>query len=295
MNGHRAAHGRVSTWRRWAALAATAALAAGLTVGIPTPSEAAPKAGTSLSLTAIKHVPTKANTGAVVVAGDKADLKGKASSNLVGKRLSVQIKNGSAWAALPGGGTVSRDRAFSIRITVDTSSAGARTFRVVFAGTSALKGSTSSRSTTVWRWLPLVQLPVSSTEGSSDVDAAASPHTDLTVKGKRYASLLAGDVPTGGTGAATFDLGRHCRTFRSIIGLTDGSPAAASIAYSVYFGDVAQIAPTLKRGQTRTIDLAMSKVSKLVLRNTEPDPFTAFDGPTVAAWPTARVLCDANL
>ncbi|WP_375388357.1 NPCBM/NEW2 domain-containing protein [uncultured Amnibacterium sp.] len=295
MNADRTAQGRAITGRRWAALVVSATVALGLAVGLASPAQAAAKSGTSLSLTAISHVATKTDKGAVLIAGGKADLKGTASSNLVGKRLGVQIKDGASWSSYPGGGTVKGNRTFSIRITIKASLTGKHTFRVVFSGSSTLKGSNASRSTTLWTWLPLVQLPVASTDGSSDVNAAVSAQTNLTVAGKRYGSLLAGDVPAGGTGAATFELGNHCRTFRSTIGLTDSSPAAASIAFSVYFGDVAEVAPTVKHGTTKTIDLAMSKVSQLVLRNTEPDPAGAFAAPTVAAWPNARVLCNANL
>lgn len=153
----------------------------------------------------------------------------------------------------------------------------------------------SATKKTVWRWIPLVQVPVASTKGSSSVDAAVHPQKHLVVKGTAYGSLLAGNVPAGGTGAATFNLGKHCKTFRTVIGLTDSSPRSASIAYSVYFGDVAEIAPTVKHGKTKSISLNVSGVSHLVLRNTEPDPSNAFSGSAVAAWPQARVLCSVNL
>lgn len=194
-------HGRGSTWRRWAALSATALMAVGLTVGVAAPSDA--------------------------------------------------------------------------------------------ASTHSAHATTASKAPK-WRWVALVKVPVSSTTGSTVAGAAAHPQKHLVVKHTSYSSLLAGNVPAGGTGAATFNLGKHCREFRSTIGMTDSSPASATMAYSVYFGNIAEIAPDVKHGKTKTIDLQMSKVSKLVLRNTEPDPGNAFSGYAVAAWPNARVLCNTS-
>lgn len=160
---------------------------------------------------------------------------------------------------------------------------------------AATHGAIHATKATKWYWVALVKIPVSSTTGSTVAAAAVHPQKHLVVKGKKYSSLLAGNVPAGGTGAATFNLGKHCKEFRSTIGLTDSSPSTASIAYSVYFGDIAEAAPPdVKHGKTRTIDLKMSKVSKLILRNTEPDPGNAFAGTAVAAWPNAQVLCNVK-
>lgn len=278
--------------RRWTGIVVAAVLAAAVPLGAATPADAAPKRATSLTLTSITHVPTKTDKGSAVVAGDRATLKGSASANLVGKTLRVQLRQGGTWTSYPGSGTVAPSRKFTIRIRATGS--GTQTFRVRYAGSASLQPATATRSVKVWAWTRLVDLPVVSTEGSSTPEAAAHPRKNLVVAHKNRASLLAGTVPAGGTGAAAFELKRHCRTFATTVGLTDSSPAAGSITFSVYLDDVAMVVKEPKRGTTAAIRLNAAKATQVTLRNTEPSPAGRFPNPVTAAWPDARVLCDVS-
>jgi hypothetical protein len=277
--------GRRSGRRRWAAASAAAALTLVLTVGAAAPSEAAPKRSTSLSLSSIARV----GSGTQVISGGKADLQGKASANLVGKRLTVQHQEGGDWVDYPGSGTVKPSTAYSIRIRV--TGVGKQTFRVRYAGSSTLKAATASRSVTVWSWQRLVDVPALNTDGTSSPAAAPQPHTNVLVAGINRKSLLAGDVPAGGTGVTTFEIKKRCSAFRTTVGIGDDSPKAGSITFSVYFDDVAMVVKEPKHGKVAKIGLNAKRVSLLTLRNTEPSPAGAFDAPEVAAWPDAQVLC----
>lgn len=272
--------------------AAAVVLSLGLVAGVASPSLAATKHSTAVKLSGITHVATASNPGSRIVSGDKVKLTGSTSTNLVGRVVRVQLKQGARWIDYTGSAKVSKAKTFSI--VSRAANVGKQHYRVAFAGTSTLKSSSSSKAATVWKWFPLVDQRVASKVEPLGWDY---PHlyNQMSVAGRNYSHLLAGHS-SGETSSADFNLGYHCSVFTTIVGLGDSSTSGTTGTFTVYLdGNQAAQQANLPVGKTATVVLDASGIFRIRLEHDGFVPKPGGGAGVSPAWPTARVLCSSNL
>jgi len=245
------------------------------------PAEAAPKAKkTSIAVSSIV-----AQKGGPIVAGSKITISGTTSSNLVGKKLTVEIRKGTKWLDFAGTATVTKKKSFTI--TSKAAEVGSVKYRVVFKGSKSLKASKTARSALVWKWFNLVDQTVVEHQ---EVLGWNRPHetTGVTVAGVSYGRQLAGSSRSNRVSSSDFNLSYKCRSFTTKVGLTDSSASGTTGTFDVYLDGNATTGSqkSVALGAVNTIALDATGVFRIRLQHQANGTKDAFP-----AWPQAKVLC----
>lgn len=266
---------------------AVAVIAAAVSVGLV----AAPSPASAAERTAISFTKIAPASGKTVIAGETVVLSGKASSNLKGKTLAVQVKVGKNWKTLSAKPKVSSKRTFSAK--VKTVGLGKTTYRVVFPGTKKGRGlmkSSDSRSATVWKWFPL-----------ADQKAVASwaelgwnhPYAQAaTMAGVYYPNAIVGRSQNNLLVWSEWNLSFQCKQFRTLAGADDSSPSDASGTsfVSIDGNTPANANVALKLGKPTALVLNTTDSMRIRLSAVSPN-----QNSVGAVWANAKILCQKNV
>ncbi|MDP9694379.1 UNVERIFIED_ORG: hypothetical protein J2X79_001934 [Arthrobacter globiformis] len=225
----------------------------------------------------VRQAATVTRTSSTSVdAGDPVTLSGVTSLALAGRPATLQIKSGSTWKSIVGG-KVSAAKTFSL--STKATGRGNQYYRVVVTGTPSASGAISATKTfAVYAWYSLDTT-------FSDGWRALVPQDYWRVAGVNYTKVLgAWDTQSSWR---QYTLAGKCRTFKSTIGMKDGSSEGAQFDASidqryVDFG-------TLEPGQSRKIAASVSSADYLIF-GTSPRYFDEMRG-IYPAYAGATVSC----
>ncbi|MEV5042680.1 NPCBM/NEW2 domain-containing protein [Microbacterium sp. LMI1x-1-1.1] len=252
---------------------------------------AAPSPASAAERTTVVLGKIAAASGGTVTAGKVIVLSGRASANLKGKKLTVQVKAGATWRTLSATPTVTSKQTFAAK--VKAVGLGTTTYRIVYPGTTAgkdLSRSTSSRSTVVWQWFPLA--------GQKTVDSKASygwyePYAQAaTMAGVYYPEAIAGSSKNDRTSWSEFNLSFQCKQFSALAGTDDSSPSDSS---GTSYITVDSTTPSkgsvpLKLGKPTAISLNVTDAMRLRLSVVSPN-----SDAVTAVWANAKILCKKDV
>ncbi|MFI8632046.1 NPCBM/NEW2 domain-containing protein [Microbacterium sp. NPDC077663] len=272
-----------STRSRFGVAIIAAAVGFGL-LATPSPASAAERTGVVLSRIA-------AASGETIVAGKNIVLTGRASANLKGKQLVLQVKSGKSWKNLSVKPTVSSKLTFTAK--VKAVGLGSTTYRVVYPGTTTgkdLARSTGSRTATVWKWFPLA--------GQKIVESKASygwyePYAQAaTVAGVYYPEAILGRSKNDRPSWSEWNVSFQCKSFTALAGVDDTSSSASA---GTSFVSVDGITPAnasipLKLGKPTAISVDVRDAMRLRLSVVSPNV-----DPVKAVWANAQILCKQNV
>lgn len=238
-------------------------------------------AKTSLSIKSATPV-----SGMTVVSGDGVVLAGIASTNLAGKSLRVEIKKGKKWVAYSGRSKVASDGSFAI--TTTAFGVGKTQYRVSWSGNKSLAPASDTKRVTVSKWFPLVEQEI--VDDNSWYYNSPRPFNGVHVAGKEYGTALTTDTyiySDESAGWSEFNLGFHCSTMSTIIGLDDDSESGSKARFTIFVDGNSRYSKDLGIGQTATAEISLADGFRLRLQNAGlSDDYGAYP-----AWPTARILC----
>ena len=209
-------------------------------------------------------------------AGAQFTLAGRASANLVGKTVELQINDGETWSTLSTG-VVKPDATFSLAAVATTAGRDQQVRVLAKATPTTLAAASAPTLYTVYGWYFLTeQYPV---EGSSGEGS-------LNINGTTYANSIYQGTSTGSTKTVQYDLARKCTRLRSTAGVTDNSRST-----TVYTARVQ--ADSVERwhidgatfGTSYEVDVDLTTALRLVFTYTQ----TAADG--YFAYGNARIRC----
>ena len=201
--------------RRLIVLAATAALV----LAAPITAEAKSSAKPRYQVTAVVNAVTSEVGKTVKVTGK---ITGKSAA---GKFVSVQRKNGTgAWSTVARA-KVTKKRTYTARVPM--TNGGKTSIRVVMPATrSARTGISSTRTLTVYRWLPAVAQPAL-------IAGEMIRDTTGTIKGTKYPRSIALF-----NGAVAVKTSKLCTRFATTLGFDDSSTGLTpDSAFQAAFGD----------------------------------------------------------
>jgi hypothetical protein len=262
-------------------LVTVAAVSAGL-VGIAAPAQAAP-ASSSISITGVKS-----SSGSAVVKGGKLTLSGKTSTSLRKRTLEVSLTRGRKTSALGVTTRVSAASRFSVTIPVNTS-AGTAKYVLRFPGTSTVKSASASKSVTVSEWFSLGGQEVTNSGedwGWSHPYAKSSE----SIGGKVYTNVVTTQYLGKSRQAwAEWNLGYHCSTLSTSIGLVDSSSSGGVIRSTISTDGTARDVRDVRLGAVTSTTISLTGAFRLRI-----DAQSVAQPEANVGYPYAKLLCTSN-
>ncbi|WP_062519135.1 NPCBM/NEW2 domain-containing protein [Demequina silvatica] len=256
----------------WVALL-TVALAVGLAAP---PADAAGRTAARVTIDTVRPA-----GGGLLVAGERAVVRGTASANLGGARLTLQrridgewVRSGTSTRVGPRGG---------FRIAFTARGMGATRYRVVADGTATRAPARDASTVTVWRWISLVPHRV-------DSSLRVGP---ATVGGWRYARVLHAAGTAGGPAdVGTIALDGRCDRVTAVVGVTDRSAPAFLTVFALSLDGVPRLqGAAVGTGMSALVALKTAGADRLGLEAEYP----ALPGASAghAVWAQPQGLCRA--
>ncbi len=212
----------------------------------------------------------------VLMPGERHDISGIASADLVGKAVYLQLATeDEGWSSISEPAVVAEDGTW--RLTAPAKQAGRRLPLRVYApptrSTHSAWAFVNGITVYGWRYLDRFrELAGWKEHESASVDAVTYPRSVWAAAGYTYFEV---------------NLGRECTTLAASVGLSDTSPATARKTLTVT-GDSQELfrQTGVKRGETTEIDVDVTGVSRLRIDD-NPENGDAY--PAILG--NARVLC----
>lgn len=258
------------------------ALTFGGLVGIAAPAQAAP-ARSSISITSLKS-----SSGDQIVKGGKLTIGGKTSTNLRKRTLSVYLTRGRSTSNLNITTRVSAASRFSVTIPVNTG-AGTAKYSLRFSGTKTVAKASSTKSVKVAEWFPLTDQEVVNS-GEQWGWSHPMSRDNVRVGGKTYTRAIATTWLGGNRSSwSEWNLGYHCFTFSSLVGLADDSSTGGVIRTAISADGTRRYSRDVGLGAPTSVSFGLSGAFRLRI-----DAQSVADPDANVAFPSAKVLCTAN-
>ncbi|NHC21868.1 hypothetical protein G6553_01595 [Nocardioides sp. IC4_145] len=168
-----------------------------------------------------------------------------------------------------------------VRFAVVATGPNTERYRAAITYKNAKPVTTQPVSVNVWRWIPL-----SDYDPYYQAEPYAAGFGAVSINGQTYSGWGAATYSHTGAWEARFTPGRHCKTFRSVIGVSDISHDGSS-AIIEFTADDAHIyeSPALTPGMDMTISLPLAMPYRfgIQLFDTTPGGTTGRDA--VESWP----------
>jgi len=242
--------------------------------------------------TTIKVMSIVPSSGSKVVAGEVATVAGKASTNLAGKTLKLQVFKAGKWVDLGISVQGKSSGNFFIKFTPNTT--GSIQYRVLFAGSTSLKASSGSKSVTVWKWYSLAGQQIVAADSNSCCSSATPKFgtSGYRLIGKYYSSaLIIGSAnPAGRTGWAEYNLSYKCSAFRTTVGLEDSSASGSTVQFSTKLdgSNVAGGSVSANLGQAKKIEISTAGSFRVRLE------YSIVSGSAKPMWAYPSILCTGS-